>query len=210
MTHALLDFDEKKIVQALSCCEGHFSSAVCVSAAERSWPFLERYLNVIKGDGKSYFRDLIDMSWRVSANDSVEFEMLKELLTDVERYIPDENQAKSAGFDGVLESTIVIVRSAEAALARSVAKSAYALSQSYALFDALVLASYQPKSLVIIEENILKHPLVQDELLRIYRDCTEITTLPCNTEIQTITSKFKQRAVQESEEIQLFYGSTVQ
>ena len=205
MTAELLRFEAIRLAHALQHCEGRFAAAAALSAAERSWPFLEKYLRYIQADGLRNFRDLIDASWRAAADDPFGLAQTSKFLAAVELQIPDENHAIENGFESVLESTIVIVRAAEATVKKSIKKSVYALEQSYSLSYALVTSiSQSPQSgpMIMVAEKILAHEFTQGELRRIYRDCDEIASLKCNVEITPILSKFKQRAVQEAEEIQ--------
>jgi Protein of unknown function (DUF416) len=204
MTTELLRFDAIRLAHALQHCEGKFAAAAALSAAERSWPFLEKYLKYIQADGLRNFRDLLDASWRAAADDTAGQAQAGKLLTFVDRLIPDEGQAAAIGFGYVLESTIVVVCASEAIIERSVEKFVYTLEQSYSLFDAIVTSNTQPGPTIVDEEKIIKHELMQGEFRRIYRDCEEVASLKCNAEITPILSKFKQRAVQEAEEIQAF------
>jgi hypothetical protein len=207
MSVELLNFSNIQIANALENCKGVFCSAATLSAAERSWPFLEKYLNRTQANGVQKFRDLIDASWLAATNDLIAQTLTSKLLSIVEHEIPDESQAKAIGFEGVLESTIVIIRAAEATLEKSVEKSVYALEQSYVLFDALVTSRYQTDTLMIEEHEILSHELVQGELRRIYRDCSQISHLNLASKLPQVLSQFKQRAVEESEEIQTFLAN---
>lgn len=198
----MLTFDRTELLFWLGHCDGRFAPLSALAAAERYSPFMARYYERFARSEVNQFRTLLDSAWAVAASAYKSTEKFTEQIQKAEEYASNTDISEQIDRGYALESSIIVVRASEAVLSRSKSKSLYAIEQAYILVDAIVIANDGRDR--FDEQLILSSELMQNELSHIHRDCYELSQRSCSSQLGPLASQYKQRAVQEAEELQEF------